>query len=361
MNERIRLGEEAEVLSFPYNAEDLRDDGGGIVTNEDGIVIGDRMYDADDEALVMKQFIANGVFPNPMVSVPNNTNSQGMRVLAHSGMTLTLRQGAAFVEGRRCVLKRDISVPVPASNTTLGRRDIVIVRHDVVARTCWPELVVGIPAISPQVPALVRNDDIWDIQLCVIAVNPNATAVTNANITDTRMDNNVCGFVTSLVTQVDTRDLFLQIQAQVQEILAWWADERRTWDVKQDLWEAEWLAWYGNQRAEFERLGAEIRGLIQALETQSFNLVNHDFDADWARRGCVLHRDPSNFFRETWTVESTSMLLAVRTTTFNNGLIQIHTQFFPWQVVEGSTTIQTTAWQQTRELLDWDTMRWRVS
>jgi len=336
----IPIGDEQDMLFFPYNSEDLTDDDGNIITDANGIVIGDRMYDADDEALIFKQFFRNGVFPNPLVDVPTNANSQGLRIVAQQNtMTLTQRMGAAFVEGRRFVLKRDVDFTLDPAHPTLGRRDVVIVRHDAVARSCAIGVITGTPAIAPQIPVLIRTDDIWDIRLAVITVNPNAHAITAANVLDTRMDTDVCGFVTGAVTTVDTRDLFLQIEAVVNEALQFWADERLTWEQKQakwqqvqedfmEAWRLAQAAWTQEQKDLFEVEFDRVRNLIAALQTQSFTLVNNDFSATWNKPGCRLVFDPATL-TSTWIIEADDSVLA--TSVFEPATLTTTVTFNAWE------------------------------
>jgi hypothetical protein len=51
------------------------------------------------------------------------------------------------------------------------------------------------------------------MELAEIYVSAGATAITAANITDKRADTSVCGYVTGLVDQIDTTDMWAQLQA----------------------------------------------------------------------------------------------------------------------------------------------------
>jgi len=362
----LPIGSMDDVIFGPYNSEAVLDESGTPLRDQNGEIIFDRELDSLDFSHFERFKITNGVFPHPLthptMNPPTNENSQGLQVVsAQNSMVLTMRMGAIFVNGRFGVPKREIQFTVPDAHPTLGRRDIIIWREGgEITRTLLPQYIMGVPSASPQVPEIVRTDDFTDMQLAVISVNPGATAITQASITDTRMSNSVCGFVTEYVRSFAGEQLFLQIQTQLEEILAWWSDERLTWEEKQTAWEAEKEHWFGEMQAKFELLGENIRNLITSMETQAFNLINNDFDADWVKRGCVYQRDEDNFFRETWVVVASGMLLAERVTTFDDGLMQIYTRFFPWEIVEGTSTINTTAWEQTRNLLDWGTMKWEV-
>jgi|GEM_PF-1561127 len=340
----IPIGEKEDMLFGPYNAEIMLDDMGQPIFDVLGIPEVDRQYDSTDYALFQRQVISNGVFPNPLVFPPTGANSAGLQIMSfNNSMVLTMRTGAAFVEGRYYIAPVEFTFPVPQAHLTLGRRDIVVIRHDVVARTCQPFLIPGTPSATPQPPALVRTDDVWDLQLCMITVNPNAHQITQANIQDTRPNNNVCGFVTGLVHAVDTRTLFAQMQADLNEQVAFFNQQRAAWQTQQNNWIAQQNQWTAEQRQLFETLGREIRELIIAMETGSFTLFNHNFD-DWSvRRGC----DYSTVFTASVIttairVVALNFILATRTTTFNaDGTILTSITFGPWTHTEGNVTTET--------------------
>ena len=327
----IPIGHEVDMVFFPYNSE----------INDEGAQ--DRLYDSQDWADYFRQFIGNGVYPNP---------SSGLRVDSiHNSMVLTVRMGSAFLRGRFYLQRRDFQFPVAPAHLTLGRRDIVVCRHNIVARTSQLFYIPGTPAITPQVPAITRNDDVFDLQLCTITVNPNAQSITQANILDTRLNNAVCGMVTGLIQQVDTTQLFNQYQTFLNQQIAFW-------NQQQTNWQNGHIAWTNQQQAYFDSRREEMSNLIRALETQSFTLINNNFD-DWSvRRGC--NRDTTfaangNITETLRVVALNNWILATRTTVFNaDGSISETVTFNPWQRSEGANpaiTTHTTAFTVTRRTI----------
>ncbi|MCL2420823.1 MAG: hypothetical protein FWD03_03120 [Defluviitaleaceae bacterium] len=309
----VVIGNEADVLFFPYNSE------------VDSVGGRDRLYDSQDWADYFRQFIGNGVYPNP---------ATGLRVDSlHNSNVLTVRMGAAFLQGRFYLQKRDFEFPVDPAHLTLGRRDIVVCRHNIITRTTMLHYIAGTPASNPQVPPLMRTNDVFDLQLCTITVNPNAQAITQANILDTRANNAVCGFVTGVVQQVDTTDLFNQYSVYLNQQIAFWNQSRDTWAAEQNAWTNE------------------MHLLIQAMETQSFDLINNNFD-DWSvRRGCdkttVFNADGS--ITEAIRVVAADFVLATKNTVFNaDGSITETITFNPWEMAEGYITALTTKFTITK-------------
>ena len=68
----------------------------------------------------------------------------------------------------------------------------------------------------------LSEGEITKDELCLayVYVEASATAITQADITDTRSDTSVCGWVTGLIEQVDTSTLFAQWEAAYQQGIA---------------------------------------------------------------------------------------------------------------------------------------------
>jgi hypothetical protein len=111
----IAIGDETEILFFPYNS--IEDEYGEP----------DRLYDSQDFSDYFRQFIGNGVYPNP---------SNGLKVESLKGSkVLTVRMGAGFIDGRFYMQKKDFDFSIDNPSLTLNRKEIVILRHDYIART----------------------------------------------------------------------------------------------------------------------------------------------------------------------------------------------------------------------------------
>jgi len=226
---------------------------------------------------------------------------------------------------------------------------------DNIARTCQVGVVTGVPSVAPQIPPLVRDDDVWDMQLAVIVVNPNVQTVTQANIFDTRTDNDVCGFF-DLIRGFDTRGFHAQLTAIVNEALEFWANERLTWEQKQSAWQQvqedfmeAWrqaqLAWTQEQKEIFERVYREMFDYLYALQSQSFTLINNDFDATWNKPGCRLEFDPTTL-TSTWIVEENDFVLATRV--FDPTTLTSTITFNGWERTIGGNTFISVGrtWQE---------------
>lgn len=170
-------------------------------------VNGDRTYNADQISDYFLKLISNGVFATP---------ADSMQVQASSGMVVNVSAGWGFINCKW--IKNDAPFPltIDASDIVLNRIDRVVLRLDATSavRSITIAVKKGTPASTATPPALERvAGGVWELSLAQIAVNANATAITQANITDERADNNVCGWVTGLIDQIDTTNLFAQYNA----------------------------------------------------------------------------------------------------------------------------------------------------
>ena len=168
---------------------------------------GDRTYNADQISDYFLKLISNGVFATP---------ADSMQVQASSGMVVNVSAGWGFINCKW--IKNDAPFPLTldASDIVLNRIDRVVLRLDATSavRSITIAVKKGTPASTAAPPALERvTGGVWELSLAQIAVNANATTITQANITDERADTNVCGWVTGLIDQIDTTNLFAQYNA----------------------------------------------------------------------------------------------------------------------------------------------------
>lgn len=81
----------------------------------------DRVYKAEDWAWYFATFIANGIFPKP---------SDGLQVVAYSGMEIKVNAGYAFINGYAFRNPATLSVTLDTAEGALNRVDRVVVRWD---------------------------------------------------------------------------------------------------------------------------------------------------------------------------------------------------------------------------------------
>ena len=164
-------------------------------------VDGDRKYSADDLSSFFVKLISDGVFPNP---------SNNLKVVAKSGLTVTVKEGFGFIKAKYAENTSDYDLTLDAADTDNPRIDRIVLRLSTTNRNITLNILKGTPAAEPEAPALTRTSTVYELCLASIAVAANATAIATADITDTRGNSSLCGYVYGLIQQIDTTDLFNQ-------------------------------------------------------------------------------------------------------------------------------------------------------
>ena len=97
----------------------------------------DRVYKAEDWAWYFATFIANGIFPKP---------SDGLQVVAYSGMEIRVNAGYAFINGYAFRNPATLSVTLDTAEGALNRVDRVVVRWDLPQRDMYIAVLKGTPS-----------------------------------------------------------------------------------------------------------------------------------------------------------------------------------------------------------------------
>lgn len=142
-------------------------------------------------------FVGNGVFGSP-------TNQ--LKVSSGDGMTIKVSPGWAFINGYWYHNDEELVLSVTSNIGTSSRSDAVLCRWDAGSRRISAAVLVGSTEVT-------RDGSYYDLKLAEILVPAGATYVPQSNITDTRMNESVCGLVTHILEVQTTADLFAQYEA----------------------------------------------------------------------------------------------------------------------------------------------------
>lgn len=142
------------------------------------------------------------------------------QVAAKNGMTVTVqaegKTGGWLSDGAKYGISfwsaNDIDLTVETADGVNPRKDRVVVSWHIPQQATVPDVVIrkGTPSASPQPPALVNNGEYAEICLAEINVPAGATEITSYNITDTRLNEKLCGLVSMGVEKIPTGGLEAQ-------------------------------------------------------------------------------------------------------------------------------------------------------
>ena len=185
----------------------------------------DRLYNAAQIGKYLQHIVSSGVFPYV---------SSSLQVLANDGMTVQVQAGRAMLDYHYMDNDAPITLTLNAGGAQ-NRVDAIIMYVDMTERACGITVKEGTPAASPTAPTMTRTDVRKEYMLASVYVAKLTNSITQSNITDTRPNTKVCGWVTGLIKQVDTSTLFLQWQTAYEEAYAelgdYLAAQKAAWDA----------------------------------------------------------------------------------------------------------------------------------
>lgn len=171
---------------------------------------GDRRYRAEFFASYFASFIGNGVFPNP---------STNLQVISDVNMNVNVSAGKGWINGYYLVNDSNYLITIPTADGVLSRIDRIVFALDFNTREMNIYNKRGTPSANPTPPNLIRDANIYELALADISIPAGTTSLSQTNITDVRLNAQLCGIVSGLINQVDTTTLFIQYQQQFQDFL----------------------------------------------------------------------------------------------------------------------------------------------
>lgn len=169
----------------------------------------DRSYLAEDFAGYFSSFIVNGVFKEL---------GDKLEVTVNSGMSIKVKSGVAWINGYRYENDNDLILTLENADGTLSRIDSIVVRLDITNREIKIHVKKGSLSSSPVTPAITRNNDIYELQLATVRVSANTAVLTQSMISDTRDEDTVCGWVTSIGSQDTLLDRIQSLDKDVERL-----------------------------------------------------------------------------------------------------------------------------------------------
>ena len=152
-----------------------------------------------------------------------------LQVVAGSGMEVQVKSGRALIGSKWLKNDSAYAITLNASHVTLNRYTAIVARLDTSARTITIVAKDGDNATTPTKPAITNSNTVKELCLAYVYVGRGVTAITQSAVEDTRANTNICGWVTGIVEQVDTSQLFLQWQTAYEEFYQKWTNDFETW------------------------------------------------------------------------------------------------------------------------------------
>ena len=166
-------------------------------------------FDAADVAAYLAG-LTSGVF----------SSAEDFPVTAAGGLTVTVGAGRGWVHPSRftgySITKRESdTLTMPLADPSLPRIDRIIMRYDAGARAASLQVLQGTASSAPTAPAISRTELIYDLCLAEITRPAGSTSITTGQITDTRLDEALCGIVRDGVTGIPTDELLAAAKERI--------------------------------------------------------------------------------------------------------------------------------------------------
>ena len=177
-------------------------------------------YDADDAAGYLATRLS-GVY----------SAEEDFAVTAVEGLSVQVSAGQAWVrparfKGRSIIMEQPTTLPLTAADAVRSRIDRVVLRYDAAAKKTSLLVLEGVQdSAGPAAPAITRTELIYDLCLAEIKRPAGSTAVTVADIYDTRADETVCGVMRDGVHGIPTGTLVQQFRAVIDALKGEAADK----------------------------------------------------------------------------------------------------------------------------------------
>lgn len=180
----------------------------------------DRTYNADQMSGYFEGLVSDGVYENV---------GDAMQVIASGGMQVQVKSGRMLINSKWLKNDAAYSIDITPAHVTLNRYTAIVARLDKSARTISIVAKDGENATEPVKPAISDTVSVKEMCLAYIYVGRGVTEITQSAIEDTRPDTNICGWVTGIIEQVDTSQLFLQWQTAYEEFYTKFTAQFNEW------------------------------------------------------------------------------------------------------------------------------------
>lgn len=166
-------------------------------------------FDAADVAAYLAG-LTSGVF----------SSAEDFPVTAAGGLKVTVGAGRGWVHPSRftgySITKRESdTLTMPLADPSLPRIDRIVMRYDAGARAASLQVLQGTASSTPTAPAISRTELIYDLCLAEITRPASSTSISTGQITDTRLDEALCGIVRDGVTGIPTDELLAAARERI--------------------------------------------------------------------------------------------------------------------------------------------------
>lgn len=231
---------------------------------------GDRKYNADQMSEYFKGLVSDGVYENV---------GGALQVLTGTGMTVQVQTGRMLIDSKWLENDAVLTVQLNSAHVTLNRYTAIVARLDRTNRLIEIVAKDGTNASSPIKPSIQDDAAIMEKCLAYVYVPASATSISQSDIEDTRANTTICGWVTGIIEQVDTSELFLQWQTAYQEFYA----QMQSWMETQQTTFESWLSTLTSElkiNTYINQYEKYVKGTTSEIGVVQLDMEGYTYDAN---------------------------------------------------------------------------------
>ncbi len=171
----------------------------------------DREYFIEELLEYFSDLFSHGISP----LVENN-----LQVVSNGDMSVTLKPGVLW-DKNGCKYKNteDLVINLSPADGIRNRIDRISITWKNAEREMLHTVQEGEYAYNPKAPACRRNANYRDYVVADVFVRAGAINISQANISDQRLNSDVCGMAAGLLRQFDLKEFFVQINEYFSEFV----------------------------------------------------------------------------------------------------------------------------------------------
>lgn len=201
------------MISFPFDGrvteiKQVSAPSGGNVQ----IPVSDRNYSSKDLKNVFKSLFSDGI---------SKEIENCFKVTVGTGLKVIVQPGMIMAGGTIGIEERTTTLTIPEADANNGRMDSIVFRADynTGVRNGGLYVVKGTQLGSPYIPnPPTRTDTVYEVVLAHVFVPKGATSIPAYAVTDTRLENRLCGIMQPR-PGANTTGIFDQYQAALDRFL----------------------------------------------------------------------------------------------------------------------------------------------
>ena len=230
-------------------------------------------YDADDASGYLSTRLS-GVY----------SAEEDFSVTAQGGLSVQVSAGQAWVrparfKGRSIIMEQPTTVALTAADPVRSRIDRIVLRYDAAAKKTRLQVLEGVPdSAGPAAPAITRTELIYDLCLAEIKRPAGSTAVTVADIYDTRADETVCGVMRDGVTGIPVATLIQKLRDELDKVDKGSFYDKAETDALLNAWQEQ----VDNKISSAKSITASGDGYIRFADGTQICWLKFD---GWSRKG----------------------------------------------------------------------------